>query len=761
MNTLRLFAVVLACAAAASAQSRVTIGANVLHDEEYIDLDTGTVLSKARFETARAEWKLATTAEGQLQLAPCEGATIAAWDGRLGADGPEPDPATFKGEPVMVDRQISLAGRTSEGRPCKVLVTPVWPASAAQLAPLFSLGGPRELQVEFAVAPGAEWPAPAAKDVRAVFAKGRGLVTWSGQGKWRVDWFQAGAEKAEGSMVVEKGCGELKGLEEGKVYRVEIRPLGDSGVEGEPRAVPLFAGECSFLDFDFKMEASLTTGGLDLEHGCASATDANFHFDGRFLRTVSPGGAQWLGEEKSVFDDPGPLPEFGYRTLVLASEKGGVYAVRLHDGRYAKVWFDREPGSRDWTVKVRGRVLAGGGLRLNLPPEGLRGTFDAKGHVRLTWSPSKDAARYVVLRCDGDARVELGGIDGCEFVDTNPPKFSGPEYRVSWIDADGILSAPAFATVDTWPPGFAHGSGRIRCVASSFDFRTFTVRDGGGEADFSFASARDRKGIPLSCDGGIAKDVPGEFGRFDWKEAKSFKRSHPETEIHIPDHLKEPFVVRLLTRDGGYAHVRFEPGDRNDEYDLDVTWVLLAVTGPPDLETMEQELLPRVPADADEKTCAELVAKLGADSVEERDAAQKALEKAGLKAVRALILAARTTKDTELRARATRILEKIWDESERDALVPDVDKLAPDVDKIASELLSKAPKPTDAEAKDIDEMIANLGGFKERADAAEKNLQMVGLKAVRALVEAARKTREAEVRTRTTRILQKIWAETR
>ncbi|MEK7468447.1 MAG: hypothetical protein AAB074_13640 [Planctomycetota bacterium] len=47
------------------------------------------------------------------------------------------------------------------------------------------------------------------------------------------------------------------------------------------------------------------------------------------------------------------------------------------------------------------------------------------------------------------------------------------------------------------------------------------------------------------------------------------------------------------------------------------------------------------------------------------------------------------------------------------------------------------------------------------ADAAEANLQMMGLRAVQALVDAARKTGEDDVRRRTTRILQRIRAQNR
>ncbi|MCE9583739.1 MAG: hypothetical protein K8T20_14755, partial [Planctomycetes bacterium] len=58
------FVILLFCAAAASAQSRVEFGTGVVHENQYIDIETGTVLSKARLESVRAEWKLEVDSGG-------------------------------------------------------------------------------------------------------------------------------------------------------------------------------------------------------------------------------------------------------------------------------------------------------------------------------------------------------------------------------------------------------------------------------------------------------------------------------------------------------------------------------------------------------------------------------------------------------------------------------------------------------------------------------------------------------------------------
>ena len=674
MYPLRLLAFLLACAAAAPAQSRVTIGANVLHENQYVDLDTGTVLSRARLESVRAEWKLETD-EGRMRLVPCEGATLARWDGRLGADGPEPDPETFSDKPVKVEGQVSIAGKTSEGRAFKAILTPPWPPSFGAYATMISRSGPAELQIDFAIAPSGAPAAPPAQNLRAHYLAGKGIVAWQAapNSRWRVEWFRPGVERADGNIVVSDGRAEIGGLAEGKVYRIEVRPVTDSGFEGEPRAVPLLAGGQGLLRF--KLEANLEKSfqqgvALDLRQGRAAAGDPDCMFDWSFVSAPEGGGVQWLGDEKADFDDTRALPEFGYRSRVMASLKGGVYAVRMRDGRFAKIWFDWDRQSRDRgrIADVHGLILADGGLRFNSPPEGLRGSFE-KGCVRLSWSASTGAARYAVTRRDGSATEDLGTTAECSFEDAKPPLYGSPEYGVCWIGADGVRSAPASAVVETWPPEYARGTAKIEWIGGSFDFRTFKATNdhrgnGAAEADIRFdRRAMAAEGIPLICEGGIAKDAPGEFGRFDWKEAIRFRRGNPETRVFIPHRLDGPVVVRLLTRDGGYAHVRLEQADG---FDLKMTWVHLAQPKPPDLDTMARELVEKAPqpAEGESKTFEDLVAKLGDDDAEARDAAEAALKEAGLKAVRALVDAARKTEDAELRGRALRIIEKTWLETE-------------------------------------------------------------------------------------------------
>lgn len=674
MRPFRFSALLLACASAASAQSRVTVGANVIHEDQYVDLDTGTVLSRAKLESVRAEWNLEAE-DGVLKLVPCEGVKLARWDGRLGADDPEPDPETFSDKPVKVEGQTSIAGKTSEGRRFKALLTPAWPASFAAYASLFARAGPIELQVDFVIAPVDVPAVPPARSLHARFSGGRGIVTWNtaGDDRWRVSWFRAGVETADGSLEVAAGRAEIENLAEGKVYRVEVRPLLESGAEGEPRVVPLFAGATGLLSFHFEtnLEDTVQRGlGLDLRKGGVAAGDADCTFDWSSVRSAEGGGVQWLGDARADFEDTRPLPEFGYRSRVMTSEKGGVFAVRLRDGRYAKVWvdWDRRSRERGRIAEIHGLVLAGGGLRFLSPPSEIRGSF-ADGRVKLSWRGVTDASGYAVTRKVGGVLEELGSVREGAFEDAKPPMFGSPEYGVCWIDADGVRSAPGSVSVDTWPKEYTRGSTQIDWTGGTFDFRTFRASGtfGGNptaEADLRF----DRKGMaaegtPLVCEGGIAADVPVEFGRFDWKEAVRFRRASPDTKVYIPRHLEKPIVVRLLTRDGGYAHVRFE---KSEGFSLKMTWVHLAKPQAPALEALARELLAKAPqpAEAEQKAFEELVAKLGADAADEREAAEEKLQAAGLPAVRALAAVALKSEDAELKARAARILEAIWQETE-------------------------------------------------------------------------------------------------
>ncbi len=674
MHISRLGALLLACASAASAQQRVTIGTNVLHADQYVDLDSGTVLSRARLESARAEWRLEAS-EGRLELVPCEGVKLARWDGRLGADDPEPDPETFSDKAVKVEWQTSIAGITSEGRAFKALLTPPWPATFAAYAPYLTRAGKIELQVDFAIAPGEAPAMPPARSLHARYSGGRGIATWNADGKqkWRVTWFRSGVEKADGTSEVTEGRAEIEGLAEGKVYRIEVRPLMDSGDEGEPRVVPLLAGSNGPLNFRFEynMEDRAQLGvGLDLRKGGVATGDADCTFDWSSVRAADGGGVQWLGEARANFDDTRPLPEFGYRSQVMVSEKGGVFAVRMRDGRYAKIWidWDRRSRERDRIAEIHGLVLAGGGLRFLPPPSELRGTF-AGGRVKLSWRGVTDASGYAVTRKDGVVVEELGSVREGAFEDAKPPMFGSPEYGVCWIDADGVRSAPASIRVDTWPKEYARGTAKIEWISGSFDFRTFRASGAAGgdpaaEADFHFdRNGMAAQGIPLVCEAGIAADIPGEFGRFDWKEAVGFRRAKPDTKIYIPHHMQKPIVARMLTRDGGYAHVRFE---KSEGFSIKMTWVHLSKPQAPALEALARELLAKAPqpAAAEQKTFEELVAQLGAEGADEREAAEQKLGAAGLPAVRALAEVALKSEDAELRARAARILEAIWRETE-------------------------------------------------------------------------------------------------
>jgi len=674
MTASRPLAILLVCAGFAAAQARVEIGAGVVHESQYFDVDTGTVLSKARLESVRAEWKLEVDGDS-VRVVPCPGATLARWDGRLGTDGPEPNPAAFLEKPVTVAGPLSIAGRTSEGRLFKALLTPPWPESFSNRAGILGRQVGSDIQVDFALFPDGDSAGPAALDIRAHCRQGKGVVTWrdAGKGSWRVEWFRNGVKRHDGSVTVDGPRAELDGLEEGKIYRVVVTPVGEGIADGEPRSVPLLAAEQGLRKFRFEsnLEGGAQGIAVDLSEGREGSARPDCTFDYTFVRAPEGGGVQWLGDEKADFTGNKELPEFGYRSRVMISQKGGVFAVRMRDGRFAKVWFDWDRQSRERMriIEVHGLVLLGGGRGSNPPPEGFTGTFK-DGGVQLNWRRVKDAARYVIASRDGDGdEAELGETETLAFVDQKALPLRSVEYSLCWIDADGVRSAPAIAVVETWPPEYARGSATIRWIDGSFDFRTFKATDRMGrnnavESDFRFdRMGAGREGIPLVCDAGIAKEIPGEFGRFDWKEAARFKRDGPETTIYIPHHLEKPVVLRLLTRDGGYAHVRFE---RMDGFDLKMSWVHLTAPKIPDFATMSRKLLERAPEMTAEqsKEMKDLVAQLAADDAEAREAAEKRLTEAGMKAIRELVEASTTSKDAEQRARIARVMEKIWIETE-------------------------------------------------------------------------------------------------
>jgi HEAT repeat protein len=189
-----------------------------------------------------------------------------------------------------------------------------------------------------------------------------------------------------------------------------------------------------------------------------------------------------------------------------------------------------------------------------------------------------------------------------------------------------------------------------------------------------------------------------------------------------------------------------------------------------------------------DKQIAELIEKLGDDSYETREEAQKSLEKIGEPAWDALVKA-KTHKDLEVRKRARKALAAIFtgrldrligdlaDKAKRAAASKELAKLLAANDEKAQQaatkkaLLGVVKRPKNADAKkaaedvlqqayapQVKNLIAQLtdDSFQKRVDA-ERGLLEVGLPALAALKEAA-KSEDLEKSVRAKQLIKRIEA---
>jgi hypothetical protein len=507
----RAFAFLLGFAALALAEEqRIVRHRIVAMVGQYVDLDSGTVLSRAKVGRHVADFRLLRRGKNFALV-------------QLGGDG---EPLLFQWHPALSEKDRHVV-RTSEGRYARLRGIPSNSYSFGVLS----------LECDLNLAGTRDFP-DGAKYVLGVWKDGALTVSWSGpDGRYVV---RSGAIRA----VVDGKTVALKGLAEGELHRVEVRRLVD-GLLTAPAIAAFAAGPKRVLRKSIAMPGAWhrVGGGVDLRRlePHDASPDVTFYLYGVY----APGGVQKIGSGEKDFRTRNLLPIGGYKPFHHRLDHDDVYAIKLRDGRYAKVWIRHDGNGRIVNGMVAECVLlAGGGHRLPTMVGAV--TWQPKGdRIRLRWNPV-EADHYIVRLANGMVLWKGSGHE-CD-VALARNAFHDLEVAAFYADQGGE-SAPARLEVHTYPLRYRVGT--FTLDARGRDAYSFT-RD---VVDSRFpelriaSSGQNARVLTLHATYGIAPSR--RFGDAQGAMVDSGGAAHmvdanrPHTE-----------TFRVRSKDGGIASVR-------------------------------------------------------------------------------------------------------------------------------------------------------------------------------------------------------------
>lgn len=526
-----LLGLVLLCAFVC-AQDEIAVHGFLVAPGQFVDLDTGTVLSRESVGDLAAEFRL-VGAGGEFRLVPV---------GRTAARAGEGDEAPAHGfgtAPLELDRQERswfVVTRSSNHARVEAQVGGPNPAGAVFLRVHVNAAGSRAFP-----------EAPHALD--ASWSDGTLRVAWkAAPGRFLVT---ARAGKSRAEATVDGLDAALKGLAPGVLYRIEVRRIADDGLRSSPATGSFATGPRRIRDgaAHFKGRWWPSGAGLDVA-GPRAFVEANpdilFYLYGAF----APGGLIHVGQGADAFRELRRLPASGYRPFYHRLDAGDVFAVRTKDGRYAKVLIEGDGGDYRNGMVARVTFLESGGF--GLPARPGNPTWKRIGNrFEVQWSPARGAVGYQ-LWIAGAGELYKGAETKCVVEDL--PANRAITMRVRAIYADGLRSEPTSFAVHTYPPRCRCGSFTLDCHGRngwSFSDDAIVASAKGGEM-FISNSAGGASSLRITGKHGIARPprlVWGQLpnpGTLEW----------PGGEIHTDDRepLSQHFWVR--SEEGGLASVR-------------------------------------------------------------------------------------------------------------------------------------------------------------------------------------------------------------
>lgn len=420
--------------------------------------------------------------------------------------------------------------------------------------------------LQWVLAPGKE-PVFAAGPTGLRFErKGKVVVLrWDGgDPRYRVEVDAPGKQT---NRVVTRPEVQLEPAPEG-LHRIRIRRILPNGASSLPSSLTLAGthrktrrGVVEYPDRWYDQ-----TGGLDLQKGAPGVESVDVVF---YLYGVHAGGGagvQKVGSGRERFDALAELPDTGYLPVYGRIDEHDVLAVRLADGRHAKLYLEpmRDNDVRDG-MRVHFAFLTGGGRRFLPRPDNAR--FERRGNkLTLTWARASGIKSYRVEcvedpslnRSTGQARLELDKLQVQRFYN----------FRLIAIDGRGEASDPAPLAAHTFGPEYRVG--RVSLSASRMDgyrFQTDEVLPGGGaQADLQITnSAGGATALGFAAGTGAASTRGAPFGSFP-PESTPFAK-----DLRTDDRQPRSQVFWVKSDDGGVACVRIR-GVKYPLVHLDSVW---------------------------------------------------------------------------------------------------------------------------------------------------------------------------------------------
>lgn len=386
--------------------------------------------------------------------------------------------------------------------------------------------------------------------------KGKDLeVSWSGnEARWLVE-VETGTEVRK--FTCDGRTTRLEGLAPAGTHRIRVRGIGAAGaitlpaevVQCGQRQVPV-RGTVVYADGWYDQ-----SGGLSVRRGEVATEDADvvFYLYGVY---VPGGGVQKVGNGAAIWGALAELPESGYLPSYGRIDEHDVLAVRLADGRYAKLWLEPNKGNDVRSgMNVHFAFLADGRRGFLPRPDELACEL-VNGAVELHWAEVAGAALYRVLVAGralpqetGKPALRLEGLPGNRMFD----------IEVVAVGQDGEASGPATVVAHTFGDAVT-GKFTLQAQIGGFVFATAANSAAGQQCDLALVGgAGGAQLLRFAARGGIAVASGHDHGAFP-DDAKLAYRETFDSDFREPG--ADRFFVR--TADGGRAFVRITSRDWPD-----------------------------------------------------------------------------------------------------------------------------------------------------------------------------------------------------
>ena len=542
-------------------KSEITEHEVTVLDGQFLDLDTATALSRKAVKDLKADVQFLLINQKTFQFLPVNGARLAPLKPLPLRELPNDlSKVEFGNKALEVDATnsslaFSFAILTDRGNYAK---------ARAAFPNVYQV--PSLSAVKYYLRHDARPVFPAAVSrLRATFAEEKVAVSWIHEGPARYEVRWTDRRSSTGTRTVNTNTVDLEGLAKERVYSVTVRPLAD-GALGIPSRVSVLTAHKRIITG--RIEGRNPNRGYAVNFRTDRLDEKDPDWIPLFwgMRVPPGGGLQKIGEGQGTFDRLLEIPTDGYTPFHSRFDEGDVFAVRLRDGRYAKVFIRPETSDvRAWAV-FDYAFLAGEGTSIPEGPSGLKGRFDGASIV-LTWEAYPGAASYDIYRIQGMERRKIDSVK--QPVATIAGPTTNVYYDLSVVPKDkhGAEFGTRSTTVSTYPSWWQTGEVAIDWSSrNGFDFERETVTNDTGDF-FITNSAGGMSSLTITAPRGISNSgIPTIEGCSPEKVTTAFKeiplRKTIQTDTDRPKTLR--FIVK--TSSDRYALVSITRKVREPTY---------------------------------------------------------------------------------------------------------------------------------------------------------------------------------------------------